>query len=1257
MGYKPNSRDTATRNDKAIMGGHVTALSCPPHRIPRPLPITPAASRCQNTNRSCDWSARCPPASTHPSPQQRGNLAGKTPDGVETERRKTRRDGESAGAPPTGSQTVRRVCHAYGVPLLTLPAEPIHVVLLVQATPTPIRLVDLSACTPHPDCRVAESPTPGLPQIHAREAGRPIQTSVGGSPTPTHRSTLRLFRLSPSSAALARLATVLLPVVTRDSPPSNGLTDSGATRRGDETPQPPALAPAQPDETLAGCQETAPTRLGGSLLGTGRRNNISREPGATSRSATTPCAYRSSTGPMNSAGLRHMAETTQATRGAPLVIDRTTTNTRVRGTLADHSGQDGSSSRFPAPTTPPTARVAHTSIMTTQRPGGFCYGPCGPPPFDPLKTGPREGPREPQTPHRELQARDGRATGTLPTPSVGTSPTPARQLASVAAPQSHLIVTNPPGIRDSRKAGKIPGGFLRGREGRTDAVGHHVHIGPSGWQDYEGREYASHPITAKPSTHSHDGDRQEVQHHIANGQEAQYRIADRRTRPPSPLRSAHAEPTRLGRPNKSPEGTSPTWRGTEAWAHTGPKQPLQVREAATRQSRTTHTRLCRTPTERSGGDGSSSHLADRPLDMGDVKCHDAADKRSSRLAGLNDPEETSRAMESRPQHNKSYCSRQCSPRVLGQIRTCYASAGDLWFREQPEFLMPKCGGMGRSTLETHTIEPYDGPSQPRTPHGDLEAKEATTNATLPVVRISEDYGPARPLAAVAAAHTHLVADLAPARITRARSSTADPPASQDPPRGLTTAGELTGRGQLSHRELKHLVRPAASWPIGCTTGTARAVDTLRHNGRNKNPRRDFGGKGTTDIRRRTAGPCWANQPAWHRRPGNEDLDAEEVTPGEPGPHDGRQRTRAMLKRQTPRTLDIEPRPLIGSHERRIHAGYLITAQPSTQPHGNVGRSDGPHASIRRAGLPPQCPVCTEPTRYSSKDKSPCETSRGHRPHVADVHERRGVEQTRGNVHGPSGQSRHIGTLMGDPLQVRERATQQSCATPEEKAGNPPSWPYLANASALRRLKAGYLSDGSRCALHERATLARKPWYTDSEKFGQTHGPPTADRAWDQEPDGTKPGKPPPYNGGRSSAMEPELRIPDKVGSEREIWGRISRGREWRADAIGQRAHKGRHVWRNHTNDPRTAWSFSQLYDNRWRGSQGPGWASRRRNQHVQVEGTQVRRGQSKSPSQPRSAPTESVRTRRLTRSPTGTSYNHRRHLEHTDNNGGERTGG
>ncbi|KAF8604288.1 hypothetical protein BDV93DRAFT_555921 [Ceratobasidium sp. AG-I] len=51
---------------------------------------------------------------------------------------------------------------------------------------------------------------------------------------------------------------------------------------------------------------------------------------------------------------------------------------------------------------------------------------------------------------------------------------------------------------------------------------------------------------AKPLTQSHDGNRWE----------AQYCIANRRTRPPSRLWSVHVEPTRLSCPEKSPEGTS-----------------------------------------------------------------------------------------------------------------------------------------------------------------------------------------------------------------------------------------------------------------------------------------------------------------------------------------------------------------------------------------------------------------------------------------------------------------------------------------------------------------------------------------------------------------------------------------------------------------------------------------------------------------------------------------------------------------------------
>ncbi|KAF8604287.1 hypothetical protein BDV93DRAFT_555920 [Ceratobasidium sp. AG-I] len=71
MVYKPNSRDTATRNGKAIVGGHVTASPSPPHHIPRTSPIIPAASRRQNTDNNSDWNTCRPPAPTHTSPQQR----------------------------------------------------------------------------------------------------------------------------------------------------------------------------------------------------------------------------------------------------------------------------------------------------------------------------------------------------------------------------------------------------------------------------------------------------------------------------------------------------------------------------------------------------------------------------------------------------------------------------------------------------------------------------------------------------------------------------------------------------------------------------------------------------------------------------------------------------------------------------------------------------------------------------------------------------------------------------------------------------------------------------------------------------------------------------------------------------------------------------------------------------------------------------------------------------------------------------------
>ncbi|KAF8599632.1 hypothetical protein BDV93DRAFT_511477 [Ceratobasidium sp. AG-I] len=1288
MGYKPTRRVAATRSDKASIGGHVTDLPCPPHHIPQPSPAFPAASRRQNSNHRCDWSVRHPPAPTPPSLQQRGTPAGKSLNGVETERRETRRDGESGGGPHTGNRTgscmatalyatveqfreglwiVGEEQKALENPHVTLntgtkmglsgalsaswkpvisPDEPIRVEPLVRATPKPIRFADLSVCAARPASMGAERSAPRPVRAHVREAETQVEPGVGGTPTPRRRSTLRPFRLSPSLAMLARLAMWPPPVSTGYSPPNRGQFDTGATCRGDESPRASPPAPAVPDQTPAIRRKSALTCLGGTTLDTSCRNDASRDPGATPRPAATPCAYQPSTGPTNPAGSRHTAESPPASRGAKPVRGRTTTNTRVRGTLDDHGGHDGSSSRFTTGHTPLTALAARRSITTSQRPRDFRGGPCGPCPPDPVELGPYEGPDVPRIPHREFQAKDESTTATLVKPRVDTCPARAKARApgvtirdrpTAAAdstsppspgeptlvgggfchgrsgpcdpeesmrPAASRCASHPPAesailghvnrvgqtaaqmpSREPRTQdypldiGKTRAGFLRGRERRTDAAGQQAHTGPSGrcgpdgistttlqsrcprrsdratsqrrtddgwykppsppaetgahdhgYQPLRGglqtrRGTADHSITVEPLTQSHDG----------NCRETPYRIADGRTRPLPPPCLAHAGPTRLSRPDKSPEGTSRVppphsadihqrcGEGRKRGRALGPSgharcvqshrerrtstltdDPVQIREAVTRQSRTTHTRFCGTPTEQGGGDGSSSHLlADGPLNVGNVEFYDAADKRR---ASSGKWDLRSRHTTVTPQ--KQRVNRQWRAgvwRLLAALAVCLGLLGwvvltsrrkppERWSQSRgitsrtaasnivlafwgghaqatpqqaisgsgndPDCLCPNgafeshkprngvlsaretplaspTGDMGRSNLETHAIEPYDGPSQPRTPHWDLEAKDSTTNATN--------------------AFTIRAADLAPALITRARSSTADTSASREPPRGPT------GRGQLSHHELGDSVGPAAFRcasrpPAGSITNSLCGIGQPAVRQTSREPRARAGTMGTMKIpggilrgrerrthavgRRAHAGPTdlhgpdgqatkastprWSHQanPLAAQRRTDDGRCVPTLLSVEPRAHDGNQPTCAALKRQTPRTLDIELQTLIGWYERRSRVDYSRTAQPSTQPPGGDGLSDGPH--IRRVRLsPPQCSVCTEPTRPSREDKSLGGTSHDNQPHSAGAHEQHGKERTSELAYGPTGQ---LSTLTGDAVQIREEATRQSRIT-------------------------------------------------------------------------------------------------------------------------------------------------------------------------------------------------------------------------------------
>ncbi|KAF8597426.1 hypothetical protein BDV93DRAFT_371632 [Ceratobasidium sp. AG-I] len=245
MGYKPRNGDAATRNGKAVTGGHVIDSSRSSYHNPRPSPVVPAASRRQNTENSCDRSACRSPAPTHTSLQQRGNPAGKTPTGVETKRREPRSERESGRGPLTDDQTVRRVHYAYGVRVLTPPAEPTRIEPLVRATLAPIRVADLGAWFARPASLVAEPSAPQPVQGHLREAARPIEPSIGDAPTPTRRSTLRSFRLSLSHACLARHG--------RHAP-----------RRRDVTASTPSLDHVEPDSIARAEIRNRPHRRGNS---------------------------------------------------------------------------------------------------------------------------------------------------------------------------------------------------------------------------------------------------------------------------------------------------------------------------------------------------------------------------------------------------------------------------------------------------------------------------------------------------------------------------------------------------------------------------------------------------------------------------------------------------------------------------------------------------------------------------------------------------------------------------------------------------------------------------------------------------------------------------------------------------------------------------------------------------------------------------------------------------------------------------------
>ncbi|KAF8597427.1 hypothetical protein BDV93DRAFT_371646 [Ceratobasidium sp. AG-I] len=248
---------------------------------------------------------------------------------------------------------------------------------------------------------------------------------------------------------------------------------------------------------------------------------------------------------------------------------------------------------------------------------------------------------------------------------------------------------------------------------------------------------------------------------------------------------------------------------------------------------------------------------------------------------------------------------------------------------------------------------------------------------------------------------------------------------------------------------------------------------------------------------------------------------------------------------------------------------------------------------------------------------------------------------------------------------------------EQQAGSPPYWPSPTNGCSQGRLIARYPVDRPGRSPSTSLPLARESSPMASEEFRIAYARRTAPRHRDvertseaetraRECAGTTDPRPAGLSSHNETRPRPlvavrsppiESRVPDNTGSEIKIRPRILRGREWHTDAIGQRARKRMHTWRSDANDQRTTWPFSQSHDNRRHGAHGPGWVLRSQDRRTSAKEIQAHGGRSTPPSRILSAPTELRRTRRPTRSSTGTSRSRRPYLTDADNDGTESTGG